>query len=157
MKMVTKIVLLVVVLLIVGAVAAPAMAQEGQPGLEFPPTAVEAVGLLVTFIGSAFGIGSVTTVLVDVLKKINWLRFLGPDHTARIGGLMAEIAVIVVASFSGWAAQEYLVPFAQYLDQIGVWPIVGASIPFARWLYWRFKEAQLRQALQMKELEAGIR
>lgn len=138
---------LAIIVVVSLAIAGPVLAQAEGPGIGLTPaTAVEAVGLLVTAIGSVLGVGSVTNVLVDALKQINWLRFLGPDKQARIAGLWAEIAVIVVTAFTGWAATEYLVPFAHYLDQIGVWPIVGASLPFARWLYWQFKAMRVKNA-----------
>lgn len=117
--------------------AAPAYAQD----FKVPDTAVEAVRMLIEFAGVVFGLGSVTNVMADAFKKLTWLPFLTPDKKGKIGGLVAEVAVIVIAALIGWLGQMYLYPFAQHLDQVGLWPVIGSTIAFARMMYWQRKKA----------------
>lgn len=133
---------LLIVIVLLALAAGPVSAQNPSDGaLELPATAAEAIGLLLTFIASTFGVGTVTNVIVDALKRVK-LPFLGGSEKGRIGGLLAEVVVITVGGLLSWAAVLYLYPWAHYLDSIGIWPIWAAAVPFARWLYWQHKQAQ---------------
>lgn len=106
-----------------------------------PETAVEAVVMLLVWASGVFGVGSLTNVLVEALKRVK-LPFLGEGEKVRLGGLWAEAAAILVAGLLSWAAAGYLDPFAVYLDQSGLWAVIAAAaVPVARWLYWQRKQA----------------
>jgi hypothetical protein len=151
-RIVRFVTLFVFIPLLVGAaiqsLTAPALAQStgqvstGQVNGDIPNTAVGALGILLAWLSAVFGVGTLTNVLVEAIKKIN-LPFLNDEGQSRLGGLLAEAAVLLIASGLAWLAQAYLYPLAAYLDAIGVWPIVAAAVPFARWLYWQQKRAQL--------------
>lgn len=127
--------------LIVMSLVLPVVAQaQSGGGFELPDTAVETAELIIAFLTGFLGVGQLTNVLVEALKKIN-LPFLGPDKKYQIADGLAELVVIIVGALLSFAATEYVYPFAQYLDQIGLWPVFVAAWPFARWLYWQKKQA----------------
>jgi hypothetical protein len=135
MKLRTSVVILTIILLLV--LAAPVLANNG-----LPDTAVGAVGLLITFLGTVFGVGSVTNVFTDIVKDAGkYLPFLADVEKGRIAGALAEITVIIIGAALSWLSVNYLYPIAGYLDQAGIWPFVaGFAIPMARYLYWKRKQ-----------------
>ena len=66
-----------------------------------------------------------------LIKRFN-LPFLGQTETARLGGLLAEIAALLISTGCGWLALTWLTPLAQWLDQSGVWAVAIAAWPVAR-------------------------
>jgi len=119
-------------------------------GIELPATAVEAVGLLVTFIVAVFGIGNLTNLFTDALKKLDkklegfaGAEMLDAAQEAKLGGLIAEVVVFAVAAVLGFAATQWITPLAETLDGVGAWPVIVAGWTFSRKVYADRKRAGL--------------
>lgn len=126
--------------------ALPVMAQEPTQvdlsnllGIELPDTATGAVELVAALIISLFGGASLAQWLTDVVKRIDLMvqkwtkRELWDDETeTRIGGHLAALTALLISTGVYFLAQNWLTPFAKYLDQMGIWPIVLSIWGLAR-------------------------
>lgn len=122
--------------------AAPALAQEG--GVSPPETATELVAMVLAAVGAILAGGTLGNLFTDRLKAIK-LPFLSSPERARLGGLMAEIAALVVSAGLAWVGVTYLTPLASYLDESGIWAIVLAAWPVARYWFVARKRAGVSQ------------
>jgi len=129
------IILLVIVL--VGLAAAPA--AYADDGVTLPDTAVEAVTLLVSALATLWAGGHLGNLFTDQLKKVDFGLLAGQDK-AKVGGLLAEIAALLLSTGSAYILSRFLVPLAEYLAQNQLYPILLAAWPIARQAFLQRKE-----------------
>lgn len=114
--------------LALGLTAGPAWAQEIN-GL--PVSADEGLAALLAGLGAILAGGTLGNALTEALKRLKW-PFLGEGEAARLGGLLAEAAALVISALCGWLALTWLTPLAQRLDQSGLWAVALTAWPVAR-------------------------
>jgi len=115
-------------LLLLMMAATPVQAQEIN---DLPATAGEGLATLLSLVGAILAGGTLGNLLTDLIKRFN-LPFLGQTETVRLGGLLAEIAALLISAGCGWLALTWLTPLAGWLDQSGVWAVAIAAWPVAR-------------------------
>lgn len=120
--------LILALILLLMMTATPAQAQ-GIDGL--PATASEGVAAILAMIGAVLAGGTLGNILTDMVKRLE-MPFLGQAEAVRLGGLLTEIAALLISTGAGWLALNWLTPAANWLDQSGVWAVAVAAWPIAR-------------------------
>lgn len=100
---------------------------------ELPPTAAEAVTLLVAAVAVLWTGGTLGNIFTEQLKKLNFGFLVGEE--ARLGGLLAEAAALLLSVGSAYLLSQALLPFGQFLDHNGLYVILIAAWPVARMIY----------------------
>ncbi len=142
--------IVLLVILLVGLMAAPAVHAGDGAGL--PDTAVEAVTLLVSALAALWGGGHLGNLFTDQLKKVNFGLLAGQDK-AKLGGLLAEIAALLLSTGSAYILSQFLVPLAEFLDQNQLYPILLAAWPVGRQAFLQRKE--LAQIIEVYDPPTG--
>jgi len=99
---------------------------------------VEAVELAIAALLGLFGLGNLTQVIVNALKKINWgLLTLGQKE--KLGGEVAEVVAYLVAVLLTYVSTNFLLPLADKIDTLGIFAIGVTVWAFARQIYFNRK------------------
>jgi len=109
----------ILVMLLFVALAAPALAQDGTPD-----TAVGFLTLLTGLTTAWIGGGAIGSFLTNLLKTLTWIP---EQDRSRISGTGAEFMAAVLTTAVAVVVQ-YVLPLFQYLDTAGIWPIVLAIV-----------------------------
>jgi len=96
-------------------------------GPTLPTTAEEALALIMP-LALAWLAGLIGNALTDFIKDLPW-----PDIDGKklISGPIADL-VAALTSIIGGVALSYLGPWAEYLDEQGIWLIIAAAWPIAK-------------------------
>lgn len=95
-------------------------------------SATEAVNLLLIAVAGLLASGTLANLLTDYVKQI---PFPWQGEPVYIGGLMAELAALLISTGLAYLSFAYLTPLAHYLDRTGLWVIAVAAWPVARQWY----------------------
>jgi len=95
-------------------------------GPTLPATAEEGIAILAIAIAVFAGLAG--NALTDAIKDLPWLK---TDEKQLISGHGANLVAALI-SIGGAYLLTYLGPWAEYLDQTGIWLIIITAWPIAK-------------------------
>lgn len=96
-------------------------------GPTLPATAEEALPSIITIALAALA-GLIGNALTDAIKDLPWLK---KDEKQLISGHLANLVAALI-SIGGAYLLTYLGPWAEYLDEQGIWLIIITAWPIAK-------------------------
>lgn len=153
MKFSSIFILLLILVFLISPLVSPVFAQEPDaPGpidwgqfldklfsADEPGSAVQAIEMLAALLAGIFGLGNLTQVITNALKKINWGLFTLVQKE-KLGGEIAEVVAYLIAVGLTYAITHWLLPLAEQVDALGIWGIGLAVWAFARTIYYSRKK-----------------